>query len=155
MLCTIIGIGIYANVGFILFYFQYSGHLLLMTTLYAMLFDDDRYEEEGALTFLYNPVFYGMGPETYPYTRSTLQDAIVKEMERNGWLGVCCEPNSIFIVCNQFPVCVYSPSLCCPTFFFLLILDTDYCNQVQRCSKGDERSRGSVGKISTCLGREE
>lgn len=75
-----------------------------MTSLYAMLFDDDRYEQEGALTFLFNPIFYGMGPETFSYTRSTLQDAVIKEMESNGWLGACCEPNSIFIVCNQFPV---------------------------------------------------
>jgi hypothetical protein len=25
-------------------------------------------------------------------------------MERENWLGVCCEPNSIFVICNQFPV---------------------------------------------------
>jgi hypothetical protein len=25
-------------------------------------------------------------------------------MEHEKWLGVCCEPNSIFVVCNQFPV---------------------------------------------------
>jgi len=25
-------------------------------------------------------------------------------MEQNGWLGVCCEPNVVFVVCNQFPL---------------------------------------------------
>lgn len=45
-----------------------------------------------------------MGPERFTYNRASLQAAFVKEMEREGWLGVCCEPNSIFIVCNQFPV---------------------------------------------------
>jgi len=75
-----------------------------MASLHAMLFNDDKYDQEGALTFHHNPVFWGMGPETFSYTRTSLQEAIVKEMERENWMGVCCEPNSIFIVCNQFPV---------------------------------------------------
>lgn len=83
---------------------KYSGHLLLMLSLYTMLFNDDRYNIEGALTFNWNPIFWGMGPETFSYTRESLQKAILAEMERENWLGVCCEPNSIFIVCNQFPV---------------------------------------------------
>lgn len=69
-----------------------------------MLFNDDRYNEPGALTFNWNPVSWGMGPEKFSYTRESLQQAILDEMEREKWLGVCCEPNSIFIVCNQFPV---------------------------------------------------
>lgn len=97
-----------------------------MTSLYAMLFDDDRYEQEGALTFLYDPMFYGMGPETFSYTRSTLQDAVIKEMESNGWLGACCEPNSIFIVCNQFPVRI---------FFYYISLS--FTNSEPRLSQSD------------------
>lgn len=83
---------------------MYSGHLLLMVSLHAMLFDDDKYDAPGALTFHWNPIFWGMGPESFPYSRSTLQDAILAEMERTSWMGVCCEPNSVFIVCNQFPL---------------------------------------------------
>ncbi|KAL3442795.1 hypothetical protein BJX65DRAFT_321072 [Aspergillus insuetus] len=83
---------------------MYSGHLLLMVSLYTMLFNDDKYNEQGALSFSWNPVFWGMGPEKFSYTRETLQQAILNEMEREKWLGVCCEPNSIFIVCNQFPI---------------------------------------------------
>lgn len=88
-------------------YQQYSGHLLLMVSLYTMLFNDDKYNQEGALTFNWSPIFWGMGSEKFSSTRESLQKAILAEMEREKWLGVCCEPNCIFIVCNQFPV---SPS---------------------------------------------
>ncbi|KAF8204195.1 hypothetical protein K438DRAFT_1932285 [Mycena galopus ATCC 62051] len=83
---------------------MYSGHLLHMISLHAMLFDDDKYDAPGALEFDWNPIYWGMGREVFSYTRTTLQDAILKEMERENWIGVCCEPNSIFIVCNQFPL---------------------------------------------------
>jgi hypothetical protein len=73
--------------------------------MYAMLFNDDAYEKEGSLAFNWNPIFWGMGPERFLYNRKSLQDSILAEMEREKWLGVCCEPNSIFVVCNQFPVC--------------------------------------------------
>jgi hypothetical protein len=83
---------------------MYSGHLLMMTSLYAMLFDDDEFEKPGSLVFQWNPLFWGMGPETFTYHNRSLQKAILAEMERNGWVGVCCEPNLVFVVCNQFPV---------------------------------------------------
>ncbi|OBT64963.1 hypothetical protein VE03_05645 [Pseudogymnoascus sp. 23342-1-I1] len=83
---------------------MYSGHLLLMISLFAMLFDDDTFEKEDALVFDWNPVFFGMGPESFVYSQGTLQAAIMKEMEKTGWKGVCCEPNCVFVVCNQFPV---------------------------------------------------
>lgn len=83
---------------------KYSGHLLLMVSLYSILFNDDRYDKEDSLVFDWNPIFWGMGPERFCYDRKSLQKAILSEMELEGWLGVCCEPNSIFLVCNQFPV---------------------------------------------------
>lgn len=83
---------------------MYSGHLLLMVALYGMLFDSDDYEKEGSLTFNWNPIFWGLGPEKFEYSRKSIQDVILKEMEKNGWVGVCCEPNMVFVVCNQFPV---------------------------------------------------
>ncbi|KAL4881159.1 hypothetical protein BJY04DRAFT_228039 [Aspergillus karnatakaensis] len=84
---------------------MYSGHLLLMTSLYAMLFDDDdEFGQKGSLTFDWDPLFWGMGPEKFEYDNASLQVAILKEMERGGWAGVCCEPNLIFVVCNQFPI---------------------------------------------------
>ena len=36
---------------------MYSGHLLLMMSLYAMFFDDDEFEKPGSLTFHWNPLF--------------------------------------------------------------------------------------------------
>lgn len=74
-----------------------------------MLFDDDTFENEDALVFNWNPIFFGMGPESFVYSRETLQAAIISEMEKNEWKGVCCEPNCVFVVCNQFPV-IYSSS---------------------------------------------
>ncbi|GJC89183.1 linalool dehydratase/isomerase [Colletotrichum liriopes] len=83
---------------------MYSGHLLMMVSLYAMLFDDDEFEKPDSLEFVWDPVFFGMGPEKFSYSAQTLQDTILKEMENNGWVGVCCEPNCVFVVCNQFPL---------------------------------------------------
>lgn len=65
-----------------------------MTALFAMLFDDDKYEQDDSMVFNQNPVYRGFGPEPYSYSRATLQGAILKEMEANGWIGVCCEPSS-------------------------------------------------------------
>lgn len=83
---------------------MYSGHLLLMTSLYGMLFDDDEFEKPESLTFVWDPLFFGFGSESFHYDNRSLQDAIIREMERNSWVGVCCEPNLVFVVCNQFPV---------------------------------------------------
>ncbi|KAJ5555594.1 hypothetical protein N7535_008029 [Penicillium sp. DV-2018c] len=83
---------------------MYSGHLLNMVSLFSMLFNDDRFDQEGAITFHWNPLFWGMGEETFSYTRTTLQETILADMESEGWVGVCCEPNWVFIICNQFPM---------------------------------------------------
>lgn len=95
---------------------MYSGHLLLMTSLYGMLFDDDEYEKPDSIVFNWNPLFFGFGPEKYCYDNRKLQGVILKEMEKNGWVGVCCEPNVVFVVCNQFPVCISIY----PAYFLLL-----------------------------------
>ncbi|VUC31003.1 unnamed protein product [Clonostachys rosea] len=83
---------------------MYSGHLLLMVTLYAMLFDDDEFEKPGSISFTWAPMFWGFGSETFKYNTQALQDNIFAEMEKNKWVGVCCEPNAVFIVCNQYPL---------------------------------------------------
>ncbi|TEA15284.1 Linalool dehydratase/isomerase [Colletotrichum sidae] len=83
---------------------MYSGHLLHVVSLYKMLFNDDKFDQEDSIAFHWNPVFWGMGPEKFSYTRKSLQEAIFRDMEREKWMGVCCEPNSIFVICNQFPL---------------------------------------------------
>lgn len=75
-----------------------------MISLYTMLFADNRFGDEDSILFDWNPMFWGMGPEKFGYTRKSLQQAILGEMERENWIGVCCEPNLVFIVCNQFPL---------------------------------------------------
>ncbi len=82
---------------------MYSGHLLLMSSLYAMLFDDSEFEKEGSLTFRWDPLFWGRR-EDFAYDNRSLQKVIFQQMEENDWVGVCCEPNAVFVVCNQFPV---------------------------------------------------
>lgn len=86
---------------------MYSDHLILMTSLYAMPFNDDEYEKPGSLTFRWEPLFWGMGPEKLKYDNRSLQAAILRQMEEAECAGVCCKPNVIFVVCNQFPVCEY------------------------------------------------
>ena len=81
-----------------------------MISLYAMLFNDDEFDQPDGLVFEWDPIFFGMGPESFKYNRASLQHAIFTQMEQTGWMGVCCEPNMVFIVCNQFPV---NPTLIC------------------------------------------
>ena len=69
-----------------------------------MLFAEDRYDKEDSIVFEWNPMFWGLGPEKFSYTKTKLQEIIYKQMERSDWIGACCEPNMVFIVCNQFPV---------------------------------------------------
>ena len=40
---------------------MYSGHLLLMASVYAMLFDDDEFEQPGGITFLWRHWAWGFG----------------------------------------------------------------------------------------------
>ena len=83
---------------------MYSGHLLAMVAMYRMLFGDAKYDTAGSLTFHYDPIFYGQGPETFVYDHGTLQRRIVEQFAEFHDLGVPCEPNNIFVVCNQYPL---------------------------------------------------
>jgi len=49
-----------------------------MISLYAMLFHDHRFDKPDSIVFDWNPIFFGMGRERFTYTRSTLQEAILK-----------------------------------------------------------------------------
>jgi hypothetical protein len=83
---------------------MYSGHLLMMVGLYEMLYRDGRFDAPGSLTFQFRPVFRGMGPEDFPYNHGKLAEVIFAEFERNDFMGCECEPNAIFVYCNQFPI---------------------------------------------------
>src|SRR5450830_1264603 len=56
---------------------MYSGHLHAMAGMYAVLFE---------------------------YDFRKLNDVIYWQMVESGWLGVPCEPNCVFLICNQFPM---------------------------------------------------
>jgi hypothetical protein len=82
---------------------MYSGHLHAMAGLFAVLFNDDRYEQPGGLTIRHEPLYVGTS-QCYAYDFWSLNDTLYWQMVENGWLGVACEPNCIFLVCNQFPM---------------------------------------------------
>lgn len=83
---------------------MYSGHLHAMAGMYAVLFDDDRYAEPGALTLTQAPIFWGLSPLKFEYDFRSVNSVIYWQMVESGWLGVACEPNCVFLICNQFPM---------------------------------------------------
>ena len=83
---------------------MYSGHLLKMVGLYEMLYRTGRYDRPGSLTFEFRPVFRGMGPERFEYDHGRLLETILQEFQRNDYLGCECEPNTVFVLCNQVPL---------------------------------------------------
>ena len=83
---------------------MYSGHLHAMLGLYRMLYDDPKYDQPGSISFVKAPIFHGMGPERYDYNHASVDDAIWRQMPEFQWLGIPCEPNNSFIVCNQYPL---------------------------------------------------
>ncbi|RKE36436.1 hypothetical protein B0G76_2621 [Paraburkholderia sp. BL23I1N1] len=82
---------------------MYSGRLAVMAGLHAVLFDDDRYEKPGGLNLEY-PFPYGGGPLTFEYDLGSLNERIYWQMAETGFLGVSCEPNMTFVVCNQYAI---------------------------------------------------
>lgn len=83
---------------------MYSGRLYAVLGMHSMLFDSDRYNEPGAIAFRWEPIFYGLGPEVYEYTFDSLTDVLYWQMVESGYLGIVCEPNCLFLVCNQFAI---------------------------------------------------
>lgn len=83
---------------------MYSAYLQSMALLYHYLFRDDRYARPGALTLSYRPLFWGEGPKRFAYDENSLNDHIYWNMVENGFLGIACEPNCVFQICNQVPI---------------------------------------------------
>ncbi len=83
---------------------MYSGHLPMMLGLYEMFYRDGRFDAPGSLTFQFHPVFRGMGPEDFSCDHDKLAEVIFAEFERNDFIGCECEPNGIFVYCNQFAI---------------------------------------------------
>ncbi len=82
---------------------MYSGHVHPMAGMFGVLYDDARYEQKDSLVFDYKPMAASMraGSAT---TLTSLNDTILWQMQESGYLGVACEPNMVFIVCNEYPL---------------------------------------------------
>jgi hypothetical protein len=80
---------------------MYSAYVQSMALLYDYLFDDHRYAEPGALTFRYWSYFWGGHEKRFEYDQKSLNEHIYWQMVESGYLGVACEPNCVFQICNQ------------------------------------------------------
>jgi hypothetical protein len=80
---------------------MYSAYVQSMALIYNYLFDDDRYALPGALTFRYWSYFWGGAEKRFEYDQKSLNDHIYWQMVESGYLGVACEPNCVFQICNQ------------------------------------------------------
>ncbi|KAL4961157.1 uncharacterized protein BDV14DRAFT_181059 [Aspergillus stella-maris] len=84
---------------------MYSGYVQVMTAMYNILFDDDRYTKPGALTFEYDAFFWGPAEGfKFVYDQNSLNERVYWNMVEEGYLGVACEPGCIFQICNQMPI---------------------------------------------------
>ena len=80
---------------------MYSAYVQSMAHLYAYLFDDDRYAEPDALTFRYWSFFWGGGERRFGYDQNSLAEHLYWRMVEGGFVGIACEPNCVFQICNQ------------------------------------------------------
>ncbi|XVQ07210.1 hypothetical protein ACQP1W_31890 [Spirillospora sp. CA-255316] len=80
---------------------MYSAYVQSMALLHDYLFDSDRYAAKGSLTFRYWSSFWGGDEKRFAYDRESLNEHIYWQMVNNGYLGVACEPNCVFQICNQ------------------------------------------------------
>lgn len=79
---------------------MYSAYVQSMANLYQYLFDDDKYDHEAALSFELKPLFWG-GYKSFSYSASSLNEHLYWMMVEKGYLGIACEPNCVFQICNQ------------------------------------------------------
>lgn len=80
---------------------MYSAYVQSCALLHDHLFADDRYAEPGSLTFEHWSFFWGGEEKRFAYDRDSLGEHLYWQMVENGYLGVACEPNCVFQICNQ------------------------------------------------------
>jgi hypothetical protein len=83
---------------------MYSAYVQVMTLLYAYLFDDDRYEKSGSISFRHWAFSWGGEEKRFDYDQNSLNELIYWKMIESGYIGVACEPNCVFQICNQLPL---------------------------------------------------
>lgn len=80
---------------------MYSAYVQSCALLHDYLFGTDEFAAPGSLTFQHWSFFWGGEPKRFAYDRDSLNEHIYWQMVRNGYLGVACEPNCVFQICNQ------------------------------------------------------
>jgi hypothetical protein len=80
---------------------MYSAYVQSMALMFNYLFDDDRYTRPGSLAFKHWSFFWGGELKEFDYDQNSLNEHIYWQMVESGYLGVACEPNCIFQICNQ------------------------------------------------------
>lgn len=80
---------------------MYSAYVQSCALLYHYLFRDDRYAQPGAIAFRHWSYFWGGEGKEFLYDENSLNDHVYWLMAQSGFLGVACEPNCIFQICNQ------------------------------------------------------
>ena len=80
---------------------MYSAYIQSMALMYHYLFDDSKYAAEGGLSFRLEPLFWGKGGQTFVYDEKSLTQHLYWNMVQRGYLGIACEPNCVFQICNQ------------------------------------------------------
>ncbi|MFJ8819440.1 linalool dehydratase/isomerase domain-containing protein [Amycolatopsis thermoflava] len=80
---------------------MYSAYVQSTALLHDYLFTDDRFARPESLTFRHWSFFWGGGEKRFAYDRDSLTEHLYWQMVANGYLGVACEPNCIFQICNQ------------------------------------------------------
>jgi hypothetical protein len=80
---------------------MYSAYVQSCTLLHDHLFADDRYATPGSITFRHWSFFWGGAEKRFEYDRDSLSEHIYRQLVDNDYLGVACEPNCVFQICNQ------------------------------------------------------
>ena len=80
---------------------MYSAYVQSLALLHSYLFDDETFANAGAITFKHWSYFWGGEPKAFAYDENSLNDHLYWLMVESGYLGVACEPNCIFQICNQ------------------------------------------------------
>lgn len=72
-----------------------------MGSMHVYLFADDRYAQPESLTFQHWSFFWGGKEKRFAYDRDSLNEHLYWLMFESGYIGVACEPNCVFQICNQ------------------------------------------------------
>jgi hypothetical protein len=80
---------------------MYSAYVQSMALLYHYLFRDPKYAAERSLAFKLEPLFWGAGGQRFDYDEKSLNRHIYWMMVEKGYLGIACEPNCVYQICNQ------------------------------------------------------